>query len=142
MGERAPRTRPKAKGAAPKRAAAKKAKRAPARLRPPPHEAVMQAAFDLSRQLSLEVREEELVGTFAGTLGALLPGRYLCLRVVDPRSLALTSMISDGPLTAGVTTMQAAPLAIKRSALRRTRLSDAAVQSHRVRILDSYERVF
>ena len=47
----------------------------------------MQAAFELSRQLSLEVREEELVGTFASTLGALLPGRYLCLRVVDPRTL-------------------------------------------------------
>src|SRR5437762_13972670 len=98
MGERAPRTRHAGKGAKraakPKRAAKAKAQR----LRPPSHEAVMQAAFDLSRQLSLEVREEELVGTFAATLGALLPGRYLCLRVVDPRTLALTSMISDGPL--------------------------------------------
>ena len=52
-------------------------------------------------ELSLELREEELVGTFAATLGALLPGRYLCLRVVDPRTLALTSMIADGPLAAG-----------------------------------------
>src|SRR5207237_2758988 len=123
-------------------AAKPRAKAAAVRLRPPSHEMVMQAAFDLSRQLSLEVREEELVGTFASTLGALLPGRYLCLRVVDPRTLQLTSMISDGPLTAGVTTMQAAPLAIKRTALRRTRLSEAAVQSHRVRVLDGYERVF
>jgi signal transduction histidine kinase len=146
MAERAPRPRAAKKAAAaPKRAAKPKKKGAKPkqpRLSPPSHAAVMQAAFDLSRQLSLEVREEELVGTFAATLGALLPGRYLCLRVVDPRTLALTSMISDGPLTVGVTTMQAAPLAIKRSALRRTRLSDAVVQSHRVRILDGYERVF
>ncbi|MDB4968171.1 MAG: Sensor protein [Myxococcales bacterium] len=159
MAERASRRRAKSKPAAPKRAAKPKAIKAvkavkagkakaargkprSSRLTPPSREACMQAAFDLSRELSLEVREEELVGTFASTLGALLPGRYLCLRVVDPRTLALTSMISDGPLTAGVTTMQAAPLAIKRSALRRTRLSDAAVQSHRVRVLDGYERVF
>src|SRR5215475_1440659 len=102
----------------------------------------MQAAVDLSRHLSLEVREEELVGTFASTLGALLPGRYLCLRVVDPRTFALTSMISDGPLAAGMVAMQAAPLAVKRSALRRTRLADAVTRSQRIRIVDGYERVF
>jgi two-component system, NtrC family, sensor kinase len=112
------------------------------KLTPPSRDAVMQAAFDLSRQLSLEVREEELVGTFAATLGALLPGRYLCLRVVEPKTMQLSSMISDGPLTAGVLAMQAAPLAIKRSALKRTRLDDAVSRSHRVRIVDSYERVF
>ena len=54
------------------------------KLAPPSHQAAMQAAFELSRQLSLEVREEELIGTFASTMGVLLPGRYLCLRVVDP----------------------------------------------------------
>jgi PAS domain S-box-containing protein len=104
----------------------------------------MQAALDLSRQLSLEVREEEMVGTFMATLAALLPGRYLCLRVIDPRTQALTSMIADGPLgpDASERTMQAAPLAIKRSALRRTRLSDAVTHTARVRIVDGYERLF
>ena len=123
-----------------KRAQKPKAKKA--KLKPPSQEAVMQAAFELSRHLSLEVREEELIGTFAATLGALLPGRYLCLRVVDPKTLALTSMISDGPLTAGVLAMQVAPLAVKRSALRRTRLSDAVSRSQRIRVVDGYERVF
>ncbi|HEY1586889.1 MAG TPA: ATP-binding protein, partial [Polyangia bacterium] len=112
------------------------------KLAPPSHEAVMQAGFELSRHLSLEVREEELIGTFASTLGALLPGRYVCLRVVDPRALALTSMISDGPLAAGVVAMQAARLAVKRSALRRTRLADEVTRSERIRIVDGYERVF
>lgn len=132
MAERAP------KKLAPRRASKPKAPK----LTPPTREAAMQAAFDLSRQLSLEVREEELVGTFAATLTALLPGRYLCLRVVDPKTLALTSMVSDGPLTAGVLAMQAAPLAIKRSALKRTRLDDNVTRSHRVRLVDGYERVF
>jgi signal transduction histidine kinase len=83
-----------------------------------------------------------LIGTFASTLGTLLPGRYLCLRVVEPRALTLTSMISDGPLAAGVVAMQAAPLAVKRSALRRTRLSDDVTRSQRIRVVDGYERVF
>ena len=51
-------------------------------------------------------------------------------------------MISDGPLAVGVVAMQAAPLAVKRSALRRTRLSDEVTRSPRVRIVDGYERVF
>lgn len=134
MAERAPKAR------AAKRAQKPKTKKP--KLTPPSHEAVMQAAFELSRHLSLEVREEELIGTFAATLGSLLPGRYLCLRVVDPKTLALTSMISDGPLTAGVLAMQALPLAVKRSALRRTRLSDRVTRSQRIRIVDGYERVF
>jgi two-component system, NtrC family, sensor kinase len=123
-----------------KPAAGAKAKRI--KLAPPSQRAVLQAAFDLSRQLSLEVREEELVGAFASTLGALLPGRHLCLRVVDPRTLQLTSMISDGPLAVGVIAMQAAPLCIKRSALKRTRLGDAATRSRRIRVVDGDEHVF
>ena len=144
MAERAPQKTKAAKRAtkaAPKPKAKTKTPRK-AKLQPPAQEAVMQAAFELSRHLSLEVREEELIGTFAATLGALLPGRYLCLRVVDPKTLALTSMISDGPLTAGVVAMQAAPLAVKRSALRRTRLSDEVTRSQRITLVDGYERVF
>jgi len=142
MAERAPQKTKAAKRAT--KAAPKPKAKTPrkAKLQPPAQEAVMQAAFELSRHLSLEVREEELIGTFAATLGALLPGRYLCLRVVDPKTLALTSMISDGPLTAGVVAMQAAPLAVKRSALRRTRLSDEVTRSQRITLVDGYERVF
>ena len=141
MAERAPKPK-KARVSPAKRAHKAPAKAKRARLQPPSREAVMEAAFDLSRQLSLEVGEDELVGTFGSTLGALLPGRHLCLRVVDPKTLRLTSMISDGPLTTGVLAMQAAPLTIKRSALRRTRLSDAVTRSQRIRVVDGYERVF
>ncbi len=136
MAERAP--KPK------KRTAAKRAQKKAAKvtLAPATQAAVLQAAFDLSRQLSLEVREEELVGAFAATLTALLPGRFVCLRVVDPKTLVLTSMISDGPLAATLPAMQAAPLGLKRSALKRTRLPDSVSQSERVRVVDGYERLF
>ena len=60
----------------------------------------MEVAFALAKELSLELREEELVGTFAAALRRLLPGRLLCLRIVDPRSLKLTSLIADGRLAA------------------------------------------
>ena len=128
-----------------KRAVAPLKPRAPSRsprLRPASQAEVMQAAFDLSRQLSLEVREEELVGTFATALTALLPGRYLCLRVVDPRSLTLTSMIAEGPLSSSLGQMAQEPLCLKPSAVRRTRLPEALASSNRIRLVDRYQRLF
>jgi signal transduction histidine kinase len=121
----------------PKPAALRRARKAS--FRPPSPEAVMEVVFALAKELSLELREEELVGTFAGALRRLLPGRLLCLRVVDPRSLKLTSLMADGPLAAGAAD---APLGIKRSALRRTHLAEEVTASGRVRILDSYQPVF
>jgi len=111
----------------------------PARLRPPTQAAVMEVAFALAKELSLELREEELVGTFAAALRRLLPGRLLCLRIVDPRSLRLTSMIADGPMDAAAAD---APLGLKRTALKRTRLPEDITQSGRVLIADVYSPLF
>jgi two-component system NtrC family sensor kinase len=133
MAERAPTK----KSVAPKRAKTPRKKK----LSPATRAAAMQAAFELSRQLSLEVREEELIGTFAATLGQLLPGRYICLRVVDPRQLELTSMIADGPLLAREA-MQTAPLMLKRSALKRTRLPESLAATGRIRVVDAYQPLF
>jgi PAS domain S-box-containing protein len=99
----------------------------------------MQVAFALAKELSLEMREEELVGTFAGALRQLLPGRLICLRTVEPRTLALTSLIAEGPLVDGVA---AAPLALKRSALKRTRVGEPAASSRRLRVVDGYVPLF
>ncbi len=101
----------------------------------------MEVAFALAKELSLELREEELVGTFAGALRRLLPGRLMCLRVVDPRTLQLTSMIADGKLAHGPS-MRQAPLGLKRSALRRTRLPEGITASGHVQVLDAYAAVF
>ena len=108
-------------------------------LKAPSRDAVMKAAFDLARELSLDLREEELVGTFANTLAKLLPGRRLCLRVIDPRLLSLTSLVANGPVSER---LREAPLMVKQSALRQTRLPDAITLSGRVVVSDVYEPVF
>ncbi len=108
-------------------------------LRAPTRDAVMRAAFSLARELSLDLREEELVGTFANVLAQLLPGRRLCLRVIDPRLLTLTSLVANGPVSER---LREAPLVIKRSALRQTHLPDAITLSGQVKVSDTYEPVF
>jgi two-component system, NtrC family, sensor kinase len=130
------RQKPKKKTAA--KGGAPRAARKPV-LKAPTHAAVTEAAFGLAKELSLELREEELVGTFAAALRRLLPGRLLCLRVLDPRSHALTSLCADGPLDADAAR---APLAIKRSGFRRTRLSEHVGSGARVRMSDAYVPMF
>jgi PAS domain S-box-containing protein len=120
---------------------------APARVRPqrlksPTLGEVAQAAFALARELSLELREEELVGTFAAALRRLLPGRLLCLRVIDPRTARLSSLIADGPLKGGADQAGRAPLEIKRGAREATRLSEGVSDSGRIRLADGYAPVF
>jgi signal transduction histidine kinase len=121
--------------------------RAPRRVRAPKLKAptqaqVMEVAFALAKELSLDLREEELVGTFAAALRQLLPGRHICLRVVDPRTLKLTSLVADGKLAVGGEAVLDEPLAIKRSALKRTRLPDSIASSIRVDVVDSYDPLF
>jgi two-component system, NtrC family, sensor kinase len=108
-------------------------------LKPPTQLAVTDVAFALAKELSLELREEELVGTFAAALRRLLPGRLLCLRVLDPRGHALTSLCADGPLDAEAAR---GALHIKRSAFRRTRLPEHVGGGARVRMSDAYQPMF
>ncbi|HZS41148.1 MAG TPA: ATP-binding protein [Polyangia bacterium] len=117
---------------------------APARVRRPRLKAptlleVTQVAFALAKELSLELREEEMVGTFAAALRRLLPGRLLCLRVIDPRSFKLSSMVADGALLHG---LERAPLEVKRTALRPTRLTEGIGDTGRIRVADGYAPVF
>jgi signal transduction histidine kinase len=114
-------------------------RRAGDRLRRPTEAEVLEAAFALARELSLERREEELVGTFAEVLRRLLPGRLVCLRVIDPRSFVLSSLIADGPLGPAVPD---GPLELKRSAVERTHLPESAILSPRVRVVEEYRPVF
>jgi PAS domain S-box-containing protein len=109
------------------------------KLKAPSLQQVMAVSFALAKEVSLEMREEELVGTFAAALRELLPGRLLCLRIVDPRTLQLTSLVADGPLAEDV---QARPLCIKRSAMKRTRIAETAAQNQRLQVSDSYAPVF
>jgi PAS domain S-box-containing protein len=106
---------------------------------PPSQTALLEAAFSLAKELSLERREEELVANFVNTLGRLLHGRLICLRVVDPRSLILTSLAANGPIQ---DKLREDPLTVKRSAARHTHLPEAIVQSGRVRIADAHVPTF
>jgi len=109
----------------------------------PSAQAVAEEAFRLARELSLELREDEMVGAFGATMRRLLPGRWLCLRVVDPESQELTSLVADGPLAVeGRGAMVRAPLVLRRSALRQTRLPETITTGGRVRIDERYEPVF
>jgi signal transduction histidine kinase len=112
-------------------------------LRTPTRAAVMAEAFQLARELSLDQREEEMVGAFAAALRRLLPGRHLCLRVVDPRTLRLSALVAEGPLEPSRRAELArAPLFVKRSALRQTRLAEAVAATGRVSIVERYEPLF
>jgi signal transduction histidine kinase len=108
-------------------------------LKPPPVAAVMEVAFALAKELSLDLREEEFIGAFAAALRRLLPGRLICLRALDPRSLTLSSLVAEGPLDEEAVS---GPLAIKRSALKRTRLPETVVDGRKVRLADEYVPMF
>ncbi len=108
------------------------------RLRPLSQTAVMQATFDLAKELSLEMREEELVTAFAKKLSTLLPERLLCLRVVDPRTLQVRAMVTHGRCDEKVRSQS---LYLKASAVKRTHLPDEILTSGRVKIVDENKLV-
>jgi PAS domain S-box-containing protein len=118
-------------------------KRKTAPLRPPSSVKVAEAAFNLARQLSLDLGEEELVAAFAEVLRRLFPGRWLCLRVVEPRGLTLSSLVAEGPLPLGSHAALARdPLCLRPSVLETTRLRHSVAASGRVKFERGYRPLF
>lgn len=109
------------------------------RLRRPDPQQVVDTLFELGRQCSLAPGKQELCGRFIRALCDLLPGRRLCLRIVDSRSLELTELFAEGDLRAGAAT---APLVIKPSAAAKVRLRKRVLASPRLRVQPEYEPVF
>ncbi len=107
-------------------------------LKPASQSAVIQTTFDLARELSLHMREEELGNTFVNKLHALFPRRLLCLRVVDPKTLALKALVAHGR---ALPRLRAQPLHLKRTMLERTYLPSAIFDSGRVEESADYEPV-
>jgi PAS domain S-box-containing protein len=107
-------------------------------LRPATARELSDAAFAMARfsalDPSIDIGEE-----FLRTLSALLPGRAIALRLIDPRTLHLRSMESVGALKAGA---HAAPLALKASAIRRTGLPEMITVSGRVEVQARYPTLF
>jgi two-component system NtrC family sensor kinase len=108
-------------------------------LRRPSAQHVLEVVFALARETSLDRDPEELCGRFMRAICELFPGRAVCLRVVDPASLALTALFAEGDLRGDAAEL---PLAMRRSALTKTMLTPRITTSSRVRLLDDYEPLF
>ncbi len=92
----------------------------------------------LSRDTIASTSEEEVVAALAKALRALFPGAFFCVRVVDPRTCALTSLYAEGKLRDGAR----ADFAIGRSAAEKLGLDKAHLPPERVRVLDEPPSVF
>ncbi len=75
---------------------------------------VLRAVMTFSREVTAETQERELFEVLYRTLRQLLPNRFIAIRVVDPRSLEVSQVLSEKGLIAGARTL---PPMIPRSAL-------------------------
>ena len=94
--------------------------------------AASRALLELSREVAAARSEEELSGALARALEVLFPGRSFCIRLVDAKTLALTTLYARGRLK---------PLArekveLRRPAVRRTGLSEAALVAGGIAVVD------
>lgn len=89
-----------------------------------------QALLELGREVALAAGEEDLVAVVARGVKGLFPGRAFCLRFVDPRSLALTSLYAEGPLREG----DRGTLVLKRSAVEKTHLKLGSLPEGRLQV--------
>jgi len=94
--------------------------------------AASRALLELSRQVAAARSEEELSGALARALEVLFPGRSFCIRLVDAKTLALTTLYARGRLKPTAREK----VSLRRSAARRTGLSEAALEAGGVTVLD------
>ncbi len=100
--------------------------------------AQIQALLKISRELAAAGDEEVLSAALARALEALFPGRSFCIRFLDAKALTLTSLYSRGRLRPGARER----IALRRSAVRRTGLSEPALVAAGLTVLDEDEPVF
>lgn len=91
-----------------------------------------EALLALGREVAGAGSEEALVSVVARALRGLLPGRFVAVQVLDPRSYAPTSLYADGPLAAATP----GPLRLKRSAVERTGMRLDASSGGRVEVVE------
>ncbi len=96
------------------------------------------ALLELSRELAEARAEDQLSAALARALEAVFPGRAFSIRLVDPRSLALTAFHARGRLRPGVR----GRLALRRDAVAEAGLSPAALSAGGVLLLDRDEPLF
>ena len=101
-------------------------------------ETVQRVLLQLSREVVAARSEDEIVGALARAIRALFPGASYCVRVVDPRTYALTSLYAEGKLRDGARQS----IALKRSAVEKLNLELAELPADRVAVLDEVPLIF
>ncbi|MBX7099646.1 MAG: PAS domain S-box protein [Myxococcaceae bacterium] len=91
---------------------------------------VESALLELGRQVAGATSEEELVATVARGVKGLFPGRTFCVRITDPRTVALTSLYAEGRLRDGSRDV----LWLKQSAVDKTHLEVRSLPAERVKV--------
>jgi PAS domain S-box-containing protein len=79
----------------------------------------------LSREVAVARTEEEVMAALTRALDGLFPGRHYCVRLVDPKTLALTSLYAKGKMKPAARQR----LTLKRSAVQTTGLSAEALEA-------------
>ena len=96
------------------------------------------ALLELSRDLAQARAEEEIASALSRALEVLFPGRAFGVRLVDAKTLALTTLYARGRLRpAG-----AGPVRLRRAAVRREGLSEAALEAGGVQFVEEDESLF
>jgi PAS domain S-box-containing protein len=92
----------------------------------------------LSRDLAQARTQEEITAALARALEALFPGRCFAIRLVDPRTLALRTLHARGELRSRAPVR----IALRRSAVERTGLSEAFLAARGVLVTEADEPLF
>ena len=99
---------------------------------PVPGPGATRALLDLSRELAQAHAREDVAAALARALASIFPGRAHCIRLLDPKTLAPVGVLASGPFG------PAGPpvIALRRAAVRHGGLSEAALESGGVRLVD------
>lgn len=96
------------------------------------------ALLELSREVALAGNEDALVACIARSLREIFPGRFFCIRIVDPRTYALTSLYAEGRLLESGREV----LAMRKSSAQHARLDLFQLPEDRVQVCDEPPLVF
>jgi two-component system NtrC family sensor kinase len=86
--------------------------------------------LDIGRHVAGATSEEELVATVARGVKSLFPQRAFCVRIVDPRTCALTSLYAEGRLRDGARDV----FHLRRSMVEKTHLDPRGLPQERVKV--------
>jgi len=100
--------------------------------------AAHQALLVLSRELSEARAEDQITQALARALEVLFPSRSFCIRLVDPQTMALTTLYARGRLRAQARSR----MALRRAAIEKTGLSRQALEAGGILVTEKDEPLF